>query len=42
MAKVIKCVFCGSKSVQIKQDFAHGMNLKCYECDKGFSLRSKK
>lgn len=42
MAKVIKCVFCGSKSVRIEQGFVHGMNLKCYECDKGFSLKGKK
>lgn len=41
MAKVIKCVFCGSKEVQITTGFAHGINLKCYGCDKRFSLKEK-
>lgn len=39
MAKVIKCVFCGSKEVQLKQDFIYGVNVKCYSCDKKFSLK---
>lgn len=42
MAKVIKCVFCGSKEVQIQQGFVHGINVKCYGCDKCFSLKGKK
>lgn len=41
MAKVIKCVFCGSKEVQIQQGFVHGVNVRCYGCDKRFSLRGK-
>lgn len=42
MFKAIKCVFCCSKSVQIQQGFVHGMNLRCYDCDKRFSLKGKK